>query len=107
MATRRVEIGSVGEQTRRNLHEIRRRQGLTLRQLAERMAESERPHPHNTISEIERGARRIDVDDLAALATALGITPGELLGAKAEYVTRAELRDLVIGILGEAAADGR
>ncbi len=34
---------------------------------------------HNTISEIERGARRIDVDDLVALSAALAVSPITLL----------------------------
>jgi transcriptional regulator with XRE-family HTH domain len=35
---------------------------------------------HNTISEIERGARRVDVDDLVTLAKALGVSTSHLLG---------------------------
>jgi Helix-turn-helix len=34
---------------------------------------------HNTVSEIERGARRVDVDDLMALAAALNVSPATLL----------------------------
>ncbi|TYQ02036.1 UNVERIFIED_ORG: hypothetical protein L601_000800000500 [Gordonia westfalica J30] len=34
---------------------------------------------HNTISEIERGARRVDVDDLVALSAALAVSPITLL----------------------------
>lgn len=34
---------------------------------------------HNTVSEIERGARRVDVDDLMALAAALNVSTATLL----------------------------
>ncbi|WP_253861457.1 helix-turn-helix domain-containing protein [Mycobacterium asiaticum] len=53
--------------------------GLTLRDLSDRMEQVVRPMGHNTISEIERGARRVDVDDLIALAAALGVSPATLL----------------------------
>ncbi|WP_254704694.1 hypothetical protein [Rhodococcus pyridinivorans] len=47
--------------------------------MAERLAETDRPLAHNTLSEIERGARRCDVDDLVAIAVALDVGPLALL----------------------------
>ncbi|HZN80480.1 MAG TPA: helix-turn-helix transcriptional regulator [Mycobacterium sp.] len=79
MATRRVEIGPTGETVRANVARVRNRQGLTLRDVADRLAGIGRPMAHNTVSEIERGARRVDVDDLMALAVALGVSPVTLL----------------------------
>lgn len=38
------------------------------------------PMAPNTISEIENGARRVDVDDLVAFADALEVLPVDLLG---------------------------
>lgn len=79
MATRRVELGTTGETVRANISRLRRDRGLTLRDLADRMAETGRPLAHNSISEIERGARRVDVDDLVALALALEVSPLAIL----------------------------
>lgn len=79
MATRRVELGTIGETVRANISRLRRDRGLTLRDLADRMAETDRPLAHNSISEIERGARRVDVDDLVALALALEVSPLAIL----------------------------
>jgi transcriptional regulator with XRE-family HTH domain len=51
----------------------------TLRALAEKLASSSHPLALNTISEIQNGARRVDVDDLVALAAALHVSPISLL----------------------------
>ncbi|MGV9742723.1 helix-turn-helix domain-containing protein [Nocardia farcinica] len=79
MATRRVEIGPTGKTVAHNVARIRKAQNLTLRDVAERLAGTDRPLGHNTISEIERGARRADVDDLIALSVALNCSPLALL----------------------------
>ncbi|MEV6061838.1 helix-turn-helix transcriptional regulator [Nocardia asteroides] len=79
MGTRRVELGKTGETVRENVARLRRGQGLSLSELADRLAATDRPLSRNMISEIERGARRADVDDLAALAYALGVNPNALL----------------------------
>lgn len=65
---------------RAKVAEARKRRGLTLRDLAEKMQAAGRPMTHNTISEIERGARRVDVDDLVTLAKTLGVSTSHLLG---------------------------
>lgn len=62
-----------------NVARLRKARGLTLRTLADRLASTDRPLSHNAISEIERGARRVDVDDLMALAYALEANPNCLL----------------------------
>jgi transcriptional regulator with XRE-family HTH domain len=80
MATRRVELGPVGQTVRAKVAAARKRRGLTLRDLAEKVQAAGRPMAHNTISEIERGARRVDVDDLVTLAKALGVSTSHLLG---------------------------
>jgi transcriptional regulator with XRE-family HTH domain len=79
MPTRRVETAQTGETVRANIKRLRKTQGLTLRDLSDRLEQAVRPMGHNTISEIERGARRVDVDDLMALAAALGVSPVVLL----------------------------
>jgi transcriptional regulator with XRE-family HTH domain len=85
MATRRVEIGLTGETVRANINRLRREKKMTLRDLSDHMTQVVRPMAHNTISEIERGARRVDVDDLMALAAALGVSPIALLMPPTAY----------------------
>ena len=48
-------------------------------QLSDRMAEVGRPILPSGLSKIEQGDRSVDVDDLVALAVALGVTPNALL----------------------------
>jgi transcriptional regulator with XRE-family HTH domain len=79
MATRRVELGPTGQTVRANVAALRKQRGLTLRDLSEKMP-SAHPLSHTTISEIERGARRVDVDDLVTLAKALSVSTTQLLG---------------------------
>ncbi|MEO3842755.1 helix-turn-helix transcriptional regulator [Streptomyces sp. B22F1] len=79
MATRPVEIGPTGRQTATNIERIRTLLGLSQRQLAERLTNLGRPIPSTALSKIERGDRRCDVDDLVALAAALGVSPATLL----------------------------
>jgi len=50
-----------------------------LAQLSARLAELGRPILPNGISRIEQGERRVDVDDLVALALALDVSPNALL----------------------------
>lgn len=57
------------------LRTVRSERHLSLRQLSVVMAESGHPMSHSTLSEIERGDRRVTVDDLTALSAALGIAP--------------------------------
>lgn len=101
MAPRRVGLGPVGETVRANIRRHRAVQGMTLRDLAARLTEAGHPMAHGTVSEVERGARRIDVDDLAAFATALGVSANDLLSERVEVVTRSEVEQLVRAILRE------
>lgn len=102
MATRRVEIGPTGHTVRANVKNFRKQRGLTLRGLAERLEQGGRPMAHNTVSEIERGARRIDVDDLTALADALDVMPVDLLGSDTMEVLQAHTFREVLRVIEEA-----
>ncbi|MEU9119251.1 helix-turn-helix transcriptional regulator [Streptomyces sp. NPDC048506] len=79
MPKRAVEIGSTGIHTAHNIESLRLARGVSQRQLAALVAELRRPLSHTAISRIERMRRRCDVDDLAAIAAALGISPMALL----------------------------
>ncbi len=62
-----------------NVSRFRKAQGLTLRQISERMADIGRPLTHTAVSDVEKMARRVDTDDLVALALVLGVSPLALL----------------------------
>lgn len=79
MATRPVEIGPTGLQTARNIERLRTELGMSQRRLAQVLTDLGRPTPTTALSKIERGERRVDVDDLAAIAVALGVSPTTLL----------------------------
>ncbi|UQA95883.1 helix-turn-helix domain-containing protein [Streptomyces halobius] len=79
MSKRPVEIGYTGIQTAHNIESLRLACGVSQRQLAALVAELGRPLSHTAISRIERIRRRCDVDDLATIAAAVGISPMALL----------------------------
>jgi|SRR4051794_7697641 transcriptional regulator with XRE-family HTH domain len=52
---------------------------MTYKELADRLKAIGRPIPTLGLSRIEAGTRRVDADDLVALAVALGVNPSRLL----------------------------
>lgn len=76
MPVRRVTLGTTGEVVRVNIRTIRTTQELTQAELAN-LAEL----PAQAITEVENGARRVDVDDLVAISRALNVPFSKLLGA--------------------------
>jgi hypothetical protein len=72
-------LGTVGERVAENLKRLRAVQRVTTEQLAERVTALGRPMRATTVTKIEKLVRRVDVDDLAALASALSVTPAQLL----------------------------
>lgn len=62
-----------------NLRRIRQERGLSYAELARRLTGLGHPILDTGLLKIEKGDRRIDVDDLVALAVALGTTPNRLL----------------------------
>jgi transcriptional regulator with XRE-family HTH domain len=72
-------LGPSGEQVRRNITRVREARGWDKKELARRVTELGRPMPELAIGRIEAGTRRVDVDDLIALAVALGVNPSALL----------------------------
>jgi transcriptional regulator with XRE-family HTH domain len=75
----RAALGPAGEVLARNIQRIREGQRLTFVALSERLAAAGRPIAVLGLRRIERGERRVDVDDLLALAHALGVAPVDLL----------------------------
>lgn len=79
MGTRKIELGQTGRIVAARIRRIRERNGLNLQDLSDRLAPLGRPILPSGLSKIEMGNRRVDVDDLTALAAALGTIPNDLL----------------------------
>lgn len=62
-----------------NLPRFRGLRRMTLTDLSEKLDELGRPMSVPTLSAVENGKRRIDVDDLAHLALALDVSPAALM----------------------------
>lgn len=62
-----------------NVLRLRKARGLSTTRLAAALKQSGHPIPATGITRIEKGERRIDVDDLVALATVLEVSPTALL----------------------------
>jgi 8-oxo-dGTP diphosphatase len=72
-----IPLGPVGGYLIRNISLLRGR--LTYKELSDRLDQLGRSIPTLGLSRIEKGNRRVDVDDLVALAIALGVNPVALL----------------------------
>jgi transcriptional regulator with XRE-family HTH domain len=79
MGTNAVQRGPTADTVAANVKRLREAKRLGLRALAARLADAGRPLTHTALDKIERGTRRVDVDDLMALAVALGVSPLRLL----------------------------
>jgi transcriptional regulator with XRE-family HTH domain len=79
MATRRVEIGPTGETVRHNVRRFREDLRYRLEDVAALLSVVGRPMSKATLSQIETGGRRVDVDDLMALCHVLQVNPNALL----------------------------
>ncbi|MEU9056875.1 helix-turn-helix transcriptional regulator [Streptomyces sp. NPDC048384] len=73
------ELGPTGARLAANLKALRESLPLTTEQLAVKVTDYGRPMRANTITKIEKGQRRVDVDDPVALALALETRPDALL----------------------------
>ncbi|MBT2425161.1 helix-turn-helix transcriptional regulator [Streptomyces sp. ISL-112] len=74
-----LEIGPAGVLTARAITRARTARGFAQRQLAERVTALGRPMTIMMLSRIECRQRRCDIDDLVAIAAALGLSPLALL----------------------------
>lgn len=72
-------VGATGSAVRKNIRRIRDAKGVSANELSEALRRLNRPIPPLGISRIENGQRRVDVDDLVAIASALGVSPATLL----------------------------
>jgi transcriptional regulator with XRE-family HTH domain len=74
-----TQVEATGQSVQANVARLRKARSLTTYQLAKLLADAGRPIPQSGISRIESGARRVDVDDLMALAAVLNVSPSALL----------------------------
>jgi transcriptional regulator with XRE-family HTH domain len=72
-------IGPVGRTVIANIEQLRKTRGLSLRDLAAKLAAIGRPIGDTVLHRQSAGKRRIDADDLVAFAIALGVAPDSLL----------------------------
>src|SRR5690625_4841215 len=82
MAGRKIELGPTGDLVRQRIKEIREARGLSYAELSRRLAAAGRPIPALGLRRIEAGERRVDVDDLIALAWVLEASPTMFLVPK-------------------------
>jgi transcriptional regulator with XRE-family HTH domain len=79
MGTNAVQLDATAETVSVNVKRLHTDQNLGLRGLSNKLGEVGRPLGHSAVDQIEKGARRVDVDDLMALAAALDVSPATLL----------------------------
>jgi transcriptional regulator with XRE-family HTH domain len=87
MAMGRIELGPTGRAVAANVKRLRAAKGMSLRALSEELERRGRKLNVDAINKIENGSdpdtskgiRRVDADDLMALAAALGVSPTTLL----------------------------
>jgi transcriptional regulator with XRE-family HTH domain len=79
MASNAVVTGPTAERVAKNIERIRKARQLKQKDLSDLLGRLGRPTLPTVISKIERGERRIDVDDVVAFALALNVSPLTLL----------------------------
>lgn len=104
-------LGVTGEVVRENIRRLREDVRMPLTELSAKLDELGRPIPVLGIRRIESGERRVDVDDLVALAVALEVSPAALLipdssvpdeRLAATAVGQLPARELLAWIIGRA-----
>ncbi|MDX1880094.1 helix-turn-helix transcriptional regulator [Mycolicibacterium sp. 141076] len=98
MAGKKSELGPSGTAVWHNVQRLREKQRLSYAELSRNLAEMGREIPPLGLRRIESGERRVDADDLVALAIALGVTPATLL------MPSAATDDVEVEVTGPAMA---
>jgi transcriptional regulator with XRE-family HTH domain len=76
---RHSDRGPVGDQVAKNLIHFRGERHKTTTQLASEVSDLGVPMTASTVTKIEKQGRRVTVDELVALAAALGVSPVTLM----------------------------
>lgn len=85
-----------------SLRRIRRGQNVTTAELSRRLMALGQPVPDTSITKTEQGTRRVDADDLVALALALGVTPNTLLMPETDWLGTRTVHELTPAVAGTA-----
>ncbi|GAB2922902.1 helix-turn-helix domain-containing protein [Streptomyces heilongjiangensis] len=73
------ESGPTSTQVAQNIERVRKARQLKQKDVSDRLRAVGRPMLPTVVSKVERGDRRVDVDDLVAFALALNVSPLALL----------------------------
>jgi transcriptional regulator with XRE-family HTH domain len=93
MATNAVLPGPTSARVSENIERFRVLRGMSQAQLANALTKVGRPMLDTAVSKMERGKRRVDVDDLVALSLALNISPVALLMPPTADLEKVDLTD--------------
>lgn len=102
MAGIKKEFGPTARRLADSLRRIRRGQRITTAELSRRLTALGQPIPDTGITKTEQGTRRVDVDDLVALALSLGITPNTLLMPEVDWLGTGAVHQLTPEVAGSA-----
>lgn len=79
MAGKEITEGATGSVVRENIKRIREERDMSWAQMSRFLERAGRPIAALGLRRIEDGSRRVDVDDLMAIAVVLDVTPNDLL----------------------------
>ena len=79
MAGKKSDLGPIGTNVTHTVAQFREKRGFGYAELSRKLGEMGRDIPPLGLRRIESGERRVDVDDLVALALALDVSPLALL----------------------------
>jgi transcriptional regulator with XRE-family HTH domain len=82
-----VPYGPTGHAVAANVKRFRELRGLSIYALSDALKEAGRPITPSAVAKIEKQQRQVTVDDLAALAHALGVPPQRMLEAESSCGT--------------------
>lgn len=83
----RSPLGPAGNNLRRSIRRLREQRRWSYREVEERLVQTGRVIPVLELSAIDTGERRVDVDDLVALAAVFDLSVEELLQPPADCAT--------------------
>lgn len=96
----KIPPGPAGERVADRVKKLRNASGLTYKELSERLDALGRPIPVLGLSRLEKGERRVDADDLIALALALDVTPNRLMLPDVDARSSASMHGLTPEVRG-------
>lgn len=96
----KIPPGPAGKRVAEHVKKLRQASGLTYKDVSDRLAALGRPIPVLGLSRLEKGERRIDADDLIALALAFDVTPNRLMLPDVDARASASAHGLTAAVRG-------